>query len=71
MNKINTFSLEGFDIDILYNNGFLAYTFDFDGKPYGQKVKVKSRKVEDITAATFLLIENALSTHKKLNESKN
>jgi hypothetical protein len=70
MNKINTFSLEGFDIDLLYNNSFLAYTFEFEGKPYGLKVKVKSRKVEDITTATFLLIENALATHKKLNENK-
>ena len=68
MQKINTFRLEGFDIDILYNNGFLGYTFDFKGKPYGNKVKVKSRSVVDITSATFLLIENALSTYKELNK---
>ena len=66
MNKINTFSLEGFDVEMLYKNGFLAYTFEFNGKPYGQKVKLKSRKVEDVASATFLLLENALSTHKQL-----
>jgi len=66
MEKINTFSLEGQDIEILYKNGFLAYTFEFDNKPYGQKVKVKSRSVMDITSATFLLLENALSTIKQL-----
>lgn len=69
MNKIQTFTLEGFDIDILFQNGFLGYTFEFDGKPYGNKVKVKSKSVIDITNATFLLIENALSTYKKLNEN--
>lgn len=69
MDKINTFTIEGIDIDILFKNGFLGYTFQFEGKPYGQKVKVKSKSVVDITSATFLLIENALATYKKLNES--
>lgn len=71
MNKINTFTLEGNDIDITINNGFLAYVFMFEGKPYGQKVKLKSRSIMDIVSATFLLLENALSTYKKLNESTN
>ena len=71
MTKINTFTLEGLDIDILYNNGFLAYTIQYEGKTYGQKIKVKSKRIVDITTATFLLIENALSTHKQLkNENK-
>ena len=69
MNKINTFTLEGQDIEMLFQNGFLAYSFEFKGKTYGQKVKLKSRSVEDIASATFLLIENALSTYKKLNEN--
>ena len=55
-------------MDILYNNGFLGYTFEYKGKPYGNKVKVKSRSVIDITSATFLLIENALATYKALNK---
>lgn len=71
MTKINTFTLKGIDIDVLFNNGFLGYTFTYKGASYGQKVKVRSRKVVDITAATFLLIENALSTYEKLtNENK-
>jgi len=71
MTKINTFTLKGIEIDILFNNGFLGYTFTLKGKTYGQKVKIKSRKVADITAATFLLIENALSTYENLtNENK-
>lgn len=70
MNKINTFNLQGFDIDLLFKNGFLGYTFEYEGKHYGNKVKIKSRSVIDITSATFLLIDNALATYKKLNENK-
>lgn len=70
MHKINTFSLEGMDVDVLFQNGFLGYTFEFEGKPYGNKVKVKSKSVTDIVSATFLLFENALATYKKLNEDK-
>lgn len=68
MNKVNTFTLEGQDIEMLFQNGFLAYSFEFKGKTYGQKVKLKSKSVEDISSATFLLIENAISTLKELNK---
>lgn len=68
MNKINTFTLEGQDIEMLFQNGFLAYSFEFKGKTYGQKVKLKSRGVDDVASATFLLIENAISTLKELNK---
>ncbi len=69
MDNINTFTIEGIDIDILYKNGFLGYTFMFNNQPYGQKIRVKSKSVVDITSATFLLIENALATYKKLNDT--
>jgi len=73
MTKINTLSLRGIDIDIFYNNGFIAYSFMKDGKSYGQKVKLPSKKVIDISASTFLLFENALETYESLtktNENK-
>lgn len=70
MEHINTFTLEGNDIEILYKNGFLAYSFEYKKKPYGQKVKVKSKSVMDITSATFLLIENAMETYKQLKKQK-
>lgn len=62
MDKISTFILKGQSIDMLYNNGKLAYTFEFGGKSYGQKVEVKSRSIIDIASAAFLLLENALET---------
>jgi len=62
MDKISTFILKGQSIDVLYNNGKLAYTFEVGGKSYGQKVEVSSRSIMDIASATFLLLENALET---------
>lgn len=66
MNRISTFTLKGKDIDLLYNNGFLAYSFEHDGQSYGNKVKLESRKVVDVASATFLLLTNALDTREAL-----
>lgn len=65
MNQIHTFTIEDLNIDFLFQNGFLGYSFEYEGNPYGQKVRLKTRKVADVSAATFLLIENALATYKK------
>lgn len=69
MDRISTFTLKGKDIDLLYRNGFLAYTFEHEGKNYGNKVKLASRKVVDVASATFLLLENALSSLENLNDN--
>jgi hypothetical protein len=72
MDKISTFTLKGQQVDMLYNKGKLAYTFEYEGKSYGQKVEVASRSVIDIASATFLLLENALETIEavKLNPAQ-
>jgi hypothetical protein len=62
MDKISTFTLNGHDIDMLYNQGKLAYTFEHEGKSYGQKVEVPSRSILDIASATFVLFQSALET---------
>jgi len=66
--KINTFTLKGKDIEMIFNNGFLAYSFKHDDKPYSQKIKIESRSVMSISAVTFLLLENALATIEKLHD---
>lgn len=66
--NINTFTLEGKEIEMTFNNGFLAYSFTHDGQTYGQKIKVESRSVMSISALTFLLLENALETIKRIND---
>lgn len=71
MDKISSFILKGQSIDMLYNNGKLAYTFEYDGKNYGQKVEVKSKSILDIASATFLLLENALETIEAVKNLNN
>lgn len=66
MNRISTFTLKGKDIDLLYNNGALAYSFEHNGKAYGNKVELPSKKVMDIASAVFLLLTNALETSEAL-----
>jgi hypothetical protein len=71
MNVVKTLSLpQGFDIDILFKNGKLGYTFQFNGQNYGTAVKPESRKVADIAAACLLLIINAGETYKELTKTQ-
>jgi len=70
MQKIYTFTLKGFEVDLLYRNGKLAYSFQKDGSTYGIKVELKSKSIMDIAGATFQLITNAIETIEKLNENK-
>ncbi len=68
MNKILQFTLDGRDIDVLYQNGNIAYTFEFEGKQYGNKVELASKSIIDVTSATFLLFTNALETMAALKQ---
>lgn len=67
MQRISTFTVKGTDVDILYRNGQLAYSFIHNGKPYGVKVAPKSRKTADIADAVFLLLTNFLDTKEQLD----
>ena len=70
MNEVATLSLpQGFDIDILFKNGKIGYTFQFNGQNYGTAVKPQSKKVADIAAACLLLIINAGETWQELNKN--
>jgi hypothetical protein len=67
MHKVTTLTLpQGFDIDILFKNGKLGYTFQYDGSNYGTAIRPESRKVEDIAAACLLLLVNAQEVYKEL-----
>lgn len=68
--KISTFTYKGQDIEVTLNNGFLAYTLSFDGKEYGAKVKLPSRKTKDVVDHTFNLLLNAIETYEQLNKNK-
>lgn len=68
MQKIHTFTFKEKDIDMLYANGNLAYTFEHEGKQYGYKMKLPSKSVMDITSVAFLLFINAIETLEALNK---
>lgn len=67
--RVQTFTLKGIDVDVMYNKGSLAYIFKKEGKEYGNAVKLKDKSIESIVASTFLLLSNALETYDKLNEN--
>ncbi|NBW09211.1 MAG: hypothetical protein EBR82_14425 [Caulobacteraceae bacterium] len=71
MNKISTFSYKGKDIDMLYDKGNLAYTFEHEGKQYGYKVEVPSKSVLDIASTSFLLFINVVETLEALKFTPN
>lgn len=70
MTNISTFELGGKSIDMTYKSKQIAYTFDHNGQKYGNSVIVKSKKIEDVMNATFLLLVNALETLEAIKEIK-
>ena len=70
MDEIKTLTLpQGFDIDILFKNGKIGYTFVWDGQNYGTAIKPQSKKVADIASACLLLLINAGETYKELQKN--
>ena len=57
---------EGLEIDLLFDNGKLGYTFVHDEKNYGNAIKLPSRSVNDIASACLILFTNAIETKKAL-----
>jgi hypothetical protein len=69
--NIQIFQLKGIDIEMLFRKGTLACTYTYEGKPFGNSIKLPSRKVEVVVAATFQLLTNALETIEALEKLKN
>ena len=59
----------GIEVDILYKNGKIGYTFLYNGQNYGTAVKPESEGVADIATACLLLITNAQETFKELERN--
>jgi hypothetical protein len=52
--EIFSFDIKNHQVDFTFKKGFIAYTFEHDGKSYGNKIKVPSRGVMDIASAVIL-----------------
>ncbi len=70
MTKISTFSVRNTDVDMTYHNGFLAYTFEVDGRSFGYKVKLEKKGIIEVASAAFLLFQNAHETMDALDQMK-
>ena len=70
MESVKTLTIpEVGDVDILYKNGKIGYTFQYNGQNYGTAVTPESTDVADIAAACLLLITNAQETFKELERN--
>lgn len=58
------------NIDVMYANKSLGYTFMHKDEQYGNAVKLPTRKIPDIVAASLLLFTNALELKKKLESDE-
>ena len=69
MNKISTYTFRDQEVNLLYRNGKLGYTFEVDGKTFGNKVELPSKSIHDVASAAFLLFttfSDTLDAVKKL-----
>jgi hypothetical protein len=64
--KISTFTIDGKDVNLLFERGSIGYQFTYKEKPYGHKLKIKSSSKEEVANVTFLLLINYLETIKQL-----
>ena len=56
------FTLKDTEIDIVIVKNTIAFALEKSGNHFGNKIKLPSKKTQDIVAATFLLLINALET---------
>lgn len=63
-NEVSLFEYKGIEVSVIYRNGFLGYTFEKDGKTYGNKVKLESKSVQNISSAAFLLFLSFIETYE-------
>lgn len=67
-NEVSLFEYKGQEISVIYRNGFLGYTFEKDGKTYGNKVKLEKRDVQSISSVAFLLFLSFIETHESVQK---
>ena len=63
-NEVSLFEYKGTEVSVIYRNGFLGYTFEKDGKTYGNKVKLEGKSVQAISSVAFLLFLNLADTYE-------
>lgn len=60
--EVYQFEIRGHQVEMTFRKGYLAYTFERGGKTYGKKIKLDSRGVMPIVAATTLFVDDIYNT---------
>lgn len=69
MHKVSQITLpNGLEIELYFQNGKLAYSFEYEGKPYGTKITLPSKSVLDIATGCLMLFTNAQEVYKELTK---
>lgn len=71
MKQISQTVFKGQEINFLLDKGFLGYSFGYDGRNYGLKVPIKTKKRQELVDATAVLFINAIETYEKLKNGDN
>lgn len=66
MQPFSRIDYKDISIDFLKQKGKLGYTFQYEGRNYGNKVEVDKKSEKAIVEATALLFINAIETYETL-----
>ncbi len=69
METISQIQFDDITINFMTRNGFIGYSFEFKGKSYGHKTKLKTKKQYEIVGTTATLTINAIKTYESLKNS--
>lgn len=71
MRKISQIKYKDLEINFLIDKGFVGYSFGFEGKNYGVKVPIKTKKRQELVDATATLFINAIESYENLKNGNN
>ena len=66
MTPFSRIDYKDISIDFLKQKGFLGYTFQYEGRNYGNKVPVDKKSEKAIVEATATLFINAIDSYEAL-----
>lgn len=71
MKIINQIKYKETDFNFMVEKNYVGYSFEKDGKSYGQKTELKTKKRNELIATVATLTINAIETLQALNENPN
>jgi hypothetical protein len=66
MKPISQIPYKDISINFMEEKGFIGYSFGFEGRNYGQKVPVNTRKRTELIEAIGALFINAIESYENL-----